>query len=531
MWFVWDGHTRQGPYSEQEICRRLTMGQWSLSVFVRPQDRSIYRPLLWMLPTWCEVSAPESNETGRAFDNILNEATMIAPLEAFEGGIVPAPAAPLVSPGALTPPGQKNLTEAPDAAENRKEETQEKTPAELLSNFRKKKRKEDFLDFLSEDSSAAPVQEKKKESAAESVFSVLPQTDPPIPPAGVFAAPKERSRKAIDDVQLSPSFNPKSDVPLSEPEPTRSIPPVKKQVELDYRREFGGETKHLSIRQTRRVRLMNQKPKMVSEGLVNLVDNSSATQIRHRRVNPTAPRRRPRGFSSQIPQVLKYLPKKLRPGNSSFIWVVVAASVLVTFSIVSLLFYFFGRKGSHVVSQPAAAPQQVQSEGEPPKRRRKPKSDVPAVPGETRAFDPSSQSEISPGGQTTKKDKPKKEMAARSEPPDLVQRQLKKTQPKPNFDVLRNADEINNYLTNTSPGNRRFVVVGPLTLVEPPAPQCSPCQGKARLPDGTLVTLSSVIPEPWNGVNLRKKVYARGMVLKTSSYLITVNKISSKIPR
>jgi hypothetical protein len=560
------------------------MGQWSLSVMVRPEERAIYRPLVWMLPAWCEVEPVRTLDTARTLNSILNEATMIAALESLEELRPLQPETLRARSTEAQPPIQRAEEHA--AMDASRAEVQEKTPGELLAEFRKKKQKTDFFDFLPEGSEnpiAAetqnePQREPQREPLSAQLGSVLPNANPPVPPAGIFAPPKASARTTFDDFELSSSFDPQTAAPKDsltpvpvkqqssspiELSPSPPTSPTNSRVELEMPKEYGGETKQLSIKPSRRLRLGNQKPKMVSEGSVNLVDNSSATQIRHRRVNPTAPRRRPRGFFSQISQILKYLPKSFRPGSTSFVWAVAAASVLVTFVLVGSLFFFFGKKSAQVVSQPSAE-QGVPAQSESPKRQKKSQrerteqqsasSSAASIPGEQQALGTPSSAPVSSGvgeirndaqqnniqgspnsssesPRAERKTRARKEMAARQEPNDPVQSQVKKNQPKPSLDILRNADEINKYLSNTSPSKRRFVVVGPLTLVEQPAAQCSPCQGKGRLPDGTLVTLSSVIPEPWSRVNPRKKIYARGMVLKTSSYLITVNAISTRIPR
>jgi hypothetical protein len=312
-----------------------------------------------MLPAWCNVVPPAPESTARTFNNILNDATMIAPF----GYLDP------IREGAPDFSGPIFAQEIEPAAELRRSEIQEKTPAELLSDFRKKKQKDDFLDFLPEGTPLPVSMAPEKGSLADMGRSALPDAEPPVPPIGIFSPPQSNLRKSIDDFDLAPSLNQE----MLQPERRSAPPSVERRdtqkdnslklsnekvtpavsieplpvgrVELEMKPEKPGESIPLSVKQSRRMRLLNQKPKMVSEGSVNLVENTSATQIRYRRVNPTAPRRRPRSLTSQIPQVLKYLPREFRPGNPSFIWLVVAVSMIVTFAGVSLLFYFFGKKG------------------------------------------------------------------------------------------------------------------------------------------------------------------------------------------
>lgn len=84
MWFVWDGNARQGPYSETEICRRIAMGEWSLSVCVRPESCLVYRPVVWMLPAWCKSDLPLEQTRVRGFEPTFHDATRIVSMEPFE---------------------------------------------------------------------------------------------------------------------------------------------------------------------------------------------------------------------------------------------------------------------------------------------------------------------------------------------------------------------------------------------------------------------------------------------------------------
>lgn len=237
---------------------------------------------------------------------------------------------------------------------------------------------------------------------------------------------------------------------------------------------------------------------MVSEGSVSLVDQKSATQIRIRRVNPTAPRRKARSFAPRIPVLGTLLPRSWKVSHDIFSMLVIFSSLLATLLVVILGFWMMSKRVPSV---------ETQQESSSPKKNEK-----------------SVQNDRSD-------EKVTKKMTAMQPPADPAEKTIKKLKNKLAADVLSNTRDINAYLSSTPSGQRKFVFVGPLTLVDRPPANCSPCQGSARLPDGAIVTLSSVLAEPWAKVRGVDKIYVKGFVIKTTKFLITVNAMRTTPPR
>lgn len=447
MWFVWDGNTRQGPYSETEICRRIAMGDWTLSVFVRPESCLVYRPVVWMMPAWCKFDLSMEETRVRGFEPTFHDATRVAVLETFENqGLKPEFEVPSLSQKPQPPfspqfqPDVKDSSEPSTAGEvhfrpntQTREEGKEDNPV-----------RQDFTQFELLATPAAPKAENRIEQ--EKFYEEI-------------AEPRERMELNVGRQNESPS---------------------------------------LMVRQPRNNRLGNQSPVMVSEGSVSLIEQNAATQIRIRRVNPTAPRRKPKSFAPRIPAMAKFLPRSWKASKEVFSLLVIFSSLLVTVLVVLLGFWVM-RKRVTIAG--------TQREGSLPIQKEK-------------LFQNESNLEI-----VTKK------MNARQPNADPVEKKIKKLKSKITDDFLSNTADINEYLSSTPSGQRKFVFVGPLTLVDRPPANCSPCQGSARLPDGSVVTLSSVLEEPWAKVRGVNKIYVKGFVIKTTKFLITVNSMRTSPPR
>ena len=447
MWFVWDGNARQGPYSETEICRRIAMGEWSLSVCVRPESCLVYRPVVWMLPAWCKSDLPLEQTRVRGFEPTFHDATRIVSMEPFEKqGMKPEFEVPFLS---LQPQPAVALDFQPAVKDSSEPFTAEEV------HFRP--------DFQTRE-------ERNEEKPVRQNFTQFEISATPV-------APKKENRieqgKAYEE--------------MAEPNEI---------MDLDVARESDSPT--LMVRQPRKNRLGNQSPLMVSEGSVSLVDQKSATQIRIRRVNPTAPRRKARSFAPRIPVLGTLLPRSWKVSHDIFSILVIFSSLLATLLVVIRGFWMVNKRVSGV---------ETQQEGSSPRKN-----------------DKSVQNDRSD-------EKVMKKMTAMQPPADPAGKTIKKLKTKIAADVLSNTRDINAYLSSTPSGQRKFVFVGPLTLVDRPPANCSPCQGSARLPDGTIVTLSSVLAEPWAKVRGVDKIYVKGFVIKTTKFLITVNAMRTTPPR
>jgi len=447
MWFVWDGNARQGPYSETEICRRIAMGQWPLSVCVRPESCLVYRPVVWMMPSWCKSEIPVQQTRVRGFEPTFHDATRIASLEPYKKqGTKPELEVQFLSlqpQAAFAPDSQTDVRDSPQLVKTGDFHfhPDTKTGEERSEN------KPDRQDFTHFELSATPAASK-----AQNV-----------------SKPK------------------KGDEGIAEPSERR---------ELNVGNEIDSPT--LMVRHPRKSRFGNQRPLMVSEGSVSLIDQKSVTQIRIRRVNPTAPRRKSKSFAPRIPEFKKLLPRSWKASKDVSSLLVIFSSMLASLFVVILVFWLLGKR------VPSAGPQQ---EGSSPTQKKKLTQNA------------------SNGEIVTKK------MSARQPSADPGEKKIKKLKSKIAADVLSNSSDINSYLSSTPPSQRKFVFVGPLTLVDKPPANCSPCQGSARLPDGAIVTLSSVMEEPWAKGRGVDKIYVRGFVIKTTKFIMTVNAIRTSPPR
>lgn len=447
MWFVWDGNARQGPYSEMEICRRIAMGQWPLSVCVRPESCLVYRPIVWMMPLWCKIEIPVEQTRGLGLAPNFHDATRIASLEPYQKqGIKPELEAQFLSlepQDALAPDFQ---TDVRDSSSLGKAGNLHFGP-ETKAGERQRENKSDRQDFIHFELSA-PLAASKSENVSK-------------PEQGDEGIARPRERR-----------------------------------ELNFGKEI--DSPNLMVRHPRKSRFGNQKPLMVSEGSVSLIDQKSATQIRIRRVNPTAPRRKSKSFAPRIPEFNRLLPRSWKVGNDVSSLLVVFSSVLALLFVIVLGFWLMGKR------VPSA---RTQHEGSSPTQKKKVTQNT------------------SKGEITTKK------MSARQPSVDPGERKIKKLKSNIKGDVLSNSSDINSYLSATPPSQRKFVFVGPLTLVARPPDNCSPCQGSGRLPDGATVTLSSVTAEPWAKGTGVDEIYVRGFVIKTTKFIITVNAIRASPPR
>lgn len=516
MWFVWDGKARQGPFSETEICRRLAMGQWSLSVWVRPEKQLVYRPICWMLPDWSKPDFDHLDATAiRAFDSIIHQETSVAALESFE----------FVSRSM-----DENLFETPAASSSNE-------PTIPLQEMNRKAEKTVEQKNEDNDLFREAIEEKVQKIRAEL------RLEPESQEGGV----REGERKP------QKSKNPVEPPQKSSPLAGSSAP------ELPTGLQFGespkSDSQPLKSKLAKKSRFGNQKPAMRSEGSVSLVDNDSGTQIRLRRVNPTAPRRNSK--KSRTPAYLMVFTKKWWASLDTVSLIAIALSVAATLSLLTIAFLSYGRKlgkssivqesSSNFFQETPQAGENTPPEISPPRKKKKKrlKENVEAagIPSEGAGDTNQSQAPIavtqpkesndrlSEGTKYSSSSKTKsseKKLAARQplrEPP------AKKFTPPPTraeSGYFSNSKQIDKYLASTPQSLRTFVVIGPLVVSEIPGSGCGPCVAKGKLPDGSQVILSSYEPAPWSTVRGARSFYAKGFVNRetVATYRLFVNSLS-----
>lgn len=471
MWFVWDGRTRAGPLSEQEICRRVSGGQIALNVYVRPEHVDVYRPLIWMLPSW--TSARPRNEHEQTVIRAplpMQDATQVAVLDdrfitpPAASQFIPSapldmsPASQLSSPSLPSPPASPSTLTVPAAKVTVPNPPPPDVPDEVQ-----------LMMAVNEVHEEAHL-EKASFKLSGHPFNDDEQSDD-IAARAVAEAIREGERQTRE-------FENRSRTPES-PEPLEIQAPSKLQVASKAKRKSGRDGV--------------QSPALVSEGSVSLVDNNSATQIKFRRVNPTAPRRRNRNSALRFADKMSLAAlSRGRKGDANLSLVLLTFLVLVVLGFVGLYIYekkqtVNALKSSQSVSNIVEQPKPQRNQPRPPTVRRP-------------------------------KDRTKnKSLASKPTPPEIA------SNPK----VFSNVAELKSYLQKRGAGGSgEFIVVGPITLQNRPAKKCQPCLGSGRLPDGTQINLSSVMSKPWRSVGNANVVYARGFLIGSSGLTLTVNAMS-----
>jgi hypothetical protein len=434
MWFVWDGRTRTGPLSEQELCRRVSAGQIALSVYVRPENLAVYRPLTWMLPLW--TSARPQSELEQTFvrDSApMNDATQVAMLDPrFNQSLSPVQPAPDVPRPANRPPS-------------------------------------DEIDFFSPPPPAAPV--------------IVPSPPPPSPPPP--AAPQTRDDPAAQAVAAAILHGQLETQEFEE------------RIRDDESADLAVEAPRISKVGDRKGGKGVQSPALASEGSVNLFSQNSATQIKFRRVNPTAPRRKPKNSA------LRFASSAFsrRRGQSNLIFMTGAFLLLAVIGLI--VFYLYEKKQNQNlarINQRVSRKQLEIDSGENPVRTAQPR-------------------------RTTKKKESGKSLASKPNPtPPPVQSQN-------TVKIYSTGSDLVQYLKNRGAGGAGgFIVVGPVTLRQRPKKRCEPCFASGKLPDGSTINLTSGIAEPWNAVRGSSVIYARGFLLGSANLTLTVNKLGTTPP-
>ncbi|MEY3902403.1 MAG: hypothetical protein RL189_1709 [Pseudomonadota bacterium] len=509
MWFVWDGRTRIGPMSEQEICRRVAGGEWPLVVYVRPESSAVYRPLLWMLPKWTS-NTKEIEHTVIRGQEPMHEVTQIASsayLEnaAFRNSSVTGPvqlaqavAAEIPAPPAAQLPSMAESILAPPAAipqpppdwgttrAGKKSEQNSSEP-----QFAPARAKKVVDDMSEKDISFADLEPL-------AAFSQTPATP-------VSLQPRMRD-SAVEDSRSENSVIRAATAAIVEGE--------RQTREFEKRKVSGGADVDeipgaVQVAQrSKDLHLSVQSPAHASEGMVSLADNDSATQIKFRRLNPTAPRKRGRtsGRRTMDKGPANSLRKFLTNNRSeASVWKSPLTIGVISFAVIMIVFVgvvIFDKR------------QQLNE-------LREQNSQQVAESRQTQSSTPSGQNDSQDSATGTRKKK-KKKLNAR--PLDGGGAKSNANRPK----VFENTAELSRYLL--SPGARGFIVVGPVKLQKPASGGCSPCRISGKFSDGSAINLVSLVDQPWQEVAGSTVVYARGFLTENEKgrLILTVNKLSQK---
>ncbi|NBW80430.1 hypothetical protein EBR21_01630 [bacterium] len=541
MWFIWDGRARTGPYSELEICRRVASGQWPLTLFVRPENSSVFRPLIWMLPEWTE----DKNSTESTIVRELmpmHEATQIASPLLFDIGRreMPAhPEIPVANPEIpiAVPQKQKTVPEVQHFAPQLQNEKVERQ--EASGDF-------DFLttDLAGPRDSRRGVSSEKLASEhiqSGELINIAPFSLTPSSPVSLQPTMKgEFSNKTANSVIRAASAAIEEGERQTREFENRKLTALREKNNDNLDQQKSGEKLEVGAGSVGG-RAAVQSPAKASEGSVSLVDQSSATQIKFRRVNPTAPRRRSKGSGSKFKQKFgifqlgRFLTKQ--SGASNQPWNV--SSIAVSFSVLVLLvgiggYVYYKKKHANNEVPTFEVQEQSTSVNEPimaPKRKKKPKVDAenPAIEGrQIAAGVPPTNPTIAPEVQKKPNESPVRKKSTLKALP-LPKNEIpspKLTAPTFKSDMYATGVDLRKYLSKAGP--KGFIVVGPITLQERPSKQCAPCLGSGLLPDGTSVNLSSFAAAPWKKVARKNVVYVRGFLSANGNLTLMINSIDDK---
>lgn len=426
MWFVWDGRIRSGPLSEQELCRRVSAGQIALSVYVRPENNSVYRPLVWMLPEWTSVvPRPKIEESFGLPSSPMNDATQVASVDAPQVASVDALFSQSPAEPAFTP--------------------------------------------------VAPIPEKR-------IPAPPPREDPNI--LVVQAAIRDGQRE------------------------TREFEERGRGGEQDHKPELGELEIDLSGRpEAKGV----QSPALASEGSVNLFNKNSSTQVKFRRVNPTALRRKDKKPVFKFGAAFSRRGRMAAGGRDSSSTLLTVVFAVVMIAVIGFAGYYFYEKSQPrnlTETSPAAESGHREMRRNGPERTR-PENSERAV-------------NVRRVKKNSEKRKALASKTAPTPPPVAVSSPAK---------VYSKAAELSQFLKNRgAAGGVGFIVVGPITIQEKPRKGCEPCFVSGRLIDGSAINLTSGVSEPWNAVKGKNVIYAKGFLLGSANLTLTVNKLGTTPP-
>ncbi|NBX18209.1 MAG: DUF4339 domain-containing protein [Proteobacteria bacterium] len=452
MWFVWDGRTRSGPLSEQELCRRVSAGQIALSVYVRPEDNSVYRPLVWMLPEWTSaVPRPKIEESFGLPSSPMNDATQVASVDAL---FSQSPAEPAFTPVAPIP--EKRLPAPPP----------EPPPPAAAKEF----------------PSPPPAAAAKE----------FPSPPPP-------AAPPPREDPNILVVQAAIRDGQRE---------TREFEERGRGGEREQKPESGELEIGLSDRpEAKGV----QSPALASEGSVNLFNKNSSTQVKFRRVNPTAPRRKNKNPVFKFGAAFSRRGRSAAGGSDSSSTLLTVIFAVVMIAVIGFAGYYFYEKSqprNFTETSPEAKSERRELQRTGPARTRLENSDRAANVRRVK--------------KNSEKGKALASKPAPTPPPVAVGSSTK---------IYSKASELSQYLKNRgAAGGGGFIVVGPITILEKPRKGCEPCFVSGRLNDGSAINLTSGVSDPWNAVKGKNVIYAKGFLLGSANLTLTVNKLGTTPP-
>ncbi|MEN9808548.1 MAG: hypothetical protein RLZZ488_115 [Pseudomonadota bacterium] len=502
MWFVWDGRTRIGPMSEQEICRRVAGGEWPLVVYVRPESSSVYRPLLWMLPKWTS-NTKETEHTIVRGNEPMHEATQIASRVYLENASlrnstasVPAPhpsPAATVKQSPPAAPAQEPVLAAipqppPDWGKTKAQQKSEQNSSEPQFTPRTKK----IVDEPSEqDISFADLEPL-------SPFSQTPATPVSLQPRMRDNTP-EGSRSENSVIRAATAAIVEGERQTREFEKRQGSAKAD-AVEFAPAFQVAQPSKdpHLSV----------QSPAHASEGMVSLVDHESATQIKFRRLNPTAPRKRGRASNRRLMDKgpVNSLRKMLTGNkNEASFWNNPLTIGVIAFAVIMVIF-----AGVTIYDKRQILKEMREQNNLQVAENNQAQSGASSVQND---------SQESPTGTRKKK---KKKLNAR--PLNTGEGKSAANRSK----IFENTAELSRYLASS--GARGFIVVGPVRLQKPAGGGCSPCRISGKFTDGSAISLVSFVDQPWQEVVGSTIVYARGFLTENEKgkLILTVNKLSEK---
>ncbi|MEY2987778.1 MAG: hypothetical protein RJB13_1299, partial [Pseudomonadota bacterium] len=362
MWFVWDGQRRHGPLNENEICRRITAGEYSLQSWIRGEDDSFYRPVIWMLRVWTS-SQPSQFSTK---DSILLDATQIA--------------APLGSLSTARP--STKLSESISHETDNSSEVLTPSDVSKVSGYEQNEttsRRAEFSEDLNESSRSRQLEFSLKDSLKSFLGAKLSDLklfsrsgNEKLIQAKSSRHEDYESNEASEldragslyqhDSQRNSDENARDLIESeSDGEGVRHSPSSNRfeTVAHDGDTTTNVDSNELAVALPRNLVAKNQMPKVASEGVVSLASKKQQTRAKVRRVNPTAPRQPKRKknlwtiLSRSISQTF----------SDPFQLKVFAISFLLTLS--GLMAYMFYKKQSSsdyrftVVSEPSIKPLEV----------------------------------------------------------------------------------------------------------------------------------------------------------------------------
>lgn len=526
IWFVWDGQRRHGPLSENEICRRVVAGEFTLRVWVRSEDERFYRPIIWAFRSWTEVVAKPAN--------LHFEATQIA--------------APLI--------------QSPESPDKRQHSSQIEPQYELgqkggasvenqmSAESGQKELRQGEAEFQPENKEVSRTHqfEFSLKDSFKSIFSgkfsdlkLFSKSEEPTVSNEQLQQVNTSDFEGNDD-RLLADENHGSFLKLNVEEPKIDFRRIDEEAssyrdELKNAAESGvpasvinrsaktipaEELDVLQVSRSRNQVGRNQLPNIASEGVVSLTDKKQQSKAKVRRVNPTAPRhaKRKKSMWSSLSRAA------LQTFTDPTLLKVSAVSFILTLTVLFLVLAFRNQKQN----QETGRESQVAVEAEK------------AVGGRMNSIPDPTITEIREAvaarkdkAEVVRKKRKKSKRGKESKAKELRARadssrkasstKSKRTEKQMKNDAFASQRALSIHLQSERQGG--FIVVGPLQLIQPPPSKCAPCEGRVRLPDGSTLVMRSVMPQPWRELRFQNSFYARGSLVKAKPYFLFLNKVSA----